>query len=139
MLRLQGQGIDCMFMRRCKYTDHPVSANDMSLDHFIPWSFVLHDRLWNLAPVSKSINSSKSDLLPDLDSHLESFVDLQYRAYITAVENSFSSKLIEDYIVLGQGVDVSGIIREPEFKDILKNTITPLHRIALNQGFGVWG
>jgi hypothetical protein len=30
------------------YTGLPVNESYMSLDHFIPWSFVLHDRLWNL-------------------------------------------------------------------------------------------
>ena len=33
----------------------------LSIDHFIPWSFVLHDEMWNLTPTFKNINSSKSD------------------------------------------------------------------------------
>ena len=36
----------------------------LSIDHFIPWSFVLHDEMWNLTPTFKNINSSKSDNLP---------------------------------------------------------------------------
>lgn len=139
------------------YTGLPVNEADMSLDHFIPWSFVLHDRLWNLAPVSRSINSSKSDLLPNLDKYLESFLDLQFMAYRTAIESGIKSKALEDYYLLNEGNYIpsslpppvvrgpgmpglmSGIIREPDFKEILRNTITPLHRIAQNQGFGVWG
>ena len=70
------------------YTGLPVNETDMSLDHFIPWSFVLHDRLWNLAPVSTAINSSKSDSLPDLNQHLENFCTLQYMAFTTALHHS---------------------------------------------------
>ena len=75
----------------------------MSLDHFIPWSFVLHDRMWNLVPVSKSINSSKSDLLPPLEKYLDSFIDLQFTAYTTALEIGINSKTLEDYYLLGAG------------------------------------
>ena len=32
----------------------------LSIDHFIPWSFVLHDEMWNLTPTFKNINSSKA-------------------------------------------------------------------------------
>jgi hypothetical protein len=120
------------------YTGQRIEISDMSIDHFIPWSFVLHDRLWNLAPVSKRVNSSKSDLLPDLDKHLDTFIDLQYMAYSTAVENNFSKNLLEDYLLLGSGIDTTAVIREPDFREIIKNTITPLHRIAQNQGFGLW-
>jgi len=120
------------------YTGQRIEISDMSLDHFIPWSFVLHDQLWNLAPVSKRVNSSKSDLLPDLDKHLESFIDLQFMAYSTAVENNISKSLLEDYLMLGSGIDTSAVIRESDFREIIRNTITPLHRIAQNQGFGLW-
>ena len=47
-----------------------------SLDHFLPWKFVLHDQLWNPIPVSRSANSSKSDSLPSL-RYLEPFVETQ--------------------------------------------------------------
>ncbi len=120
------------------YTGLPVNESDMSLDHFIPWSFVLHDRLWNLAPVSKSVNSSKSDSLPDLNQHLETFCTLQYMAFTTALRHSFSRKLIEDYLILGQGIDLSADVSETLFTEQLKNTIIPLHRIAQNQGFPLW-
>src|SRR5690606_225689 len=33
----------------------------LSIDHFLPWSFVAHDLIWNLHPVEKSINSKKSN------------------------------------------------------------------------------
>ncbi len=36
---------------RCIYTGKPLISINSSLDHFLPWSFVCHDRLWNLIPV----------------------------------------------------------------------------------------
>ncbi len=41
------------------YTGRLLEPKGFSIDHFIPWSFVLHDQLWNLVPTSKSVNSSK--------------------------------------------------------------------------------
>ncbi len=35
-------------------------------------------------------------------------------------------------------IGVTASLREAEFKEIMQNTITPLHRIAQNQGFGLW-
>ena len=50
---------------RCIYTGAPLDPDDLSLDHYLPWSFVAHDRPWNLVPVSPRVNSAKSDSLPD--------------------------------------------------------------------------
>jgi hypothetical protein len=124
----------------------------MSIDHFIPWSFVLHDRLWNLIPTSRSINSSKSDLLPPLETYLDSFINLQYRAYTTAVKIGYKNNILEDYLTLSEnnfttsslvpppGDRGPGVIVPPEseFKEIMQNTIIPLYRIARNQGFTIW-
>jgi len=49
---------------RCIYTGRPLSEDDLSLDHFLPWSFVAHDRIWNLTPVSRGVNSAKGARLP---------------------------------------------------------------------------
>ena len=48
------------------YTGEEISIDKISLDHYIPWSFVLHDALWNLTPTPRNINSSKGDRLPNL-------------------------------------------------------------------------
>ena len=55
------------------YMDEIINAENitrygsMSIDHFIPWSFVMHDELWNLILSFKNVNSMKSNRLPDLD------------------------------------------------------------------------
>ncbi|WCC44330.1 HNH endonuclease domain-containing protein [Tenacibaculum finnmarkense] len=41
-----------------------ISMKELSIDHFLPWSFFTHDLIWNLHPTSKNINSSKNNYLP---------------------------------------------------------------------------
>lgn len=45
--------------------EEPLNDKNISIDHFVPWSYVAHDELWNLTPTTRSINSSKSNNLPD--------------------------------------------------------------------------
>ncbi len=58
---------------KCIYSDLKINKNDYSIDHFIPWSFVTHDQLWNLIPVPQKINSAKSDSLPSLERYSKKF------------------------------------------------------------------
>ncbi|MBS5284375.1 MAG: hypothetical protein KHY46_10980 [Clostridiales bacterium] len=36
----------------------------MSIDHFVPRSYISNDKLWNLPPLRRSLNSSKNNRLP---------------------------------------------------------------------------
>ena len=33
------------------------------IDHFVPWSYITNDEMWNLMPVDATIKSSKKDKL----------------------------------------------------------------------------
>ena len=46
------------------YTGKPISYDEISIDHVIPWSFMYSDDIWNLVITSKSFNSSKSNSIP---------------------------------------------------------------------------
>lgn len=61
---------------KCIYSDKSLKANDFDLDHFVPWSFVGHDELWNLIPVTKEANRSKGNQLPST-LYFDSFIDVQ--------------------------------------------------------------
>lgn len=61
---------------KCIYSGKILSAGYFSLDHFLPWSFVCHDQLWNLIPVLPEVNSSKGNALPDR-RYVDCFVNLQ--------------------------------------------------------------
>lgn len=132
------------------YTGHSMIKDnfekhgEMSIDHFIPWSFVLHDELWNLVPTFKNINSSKNNKLPQINLFMDKFCDMQYSAFSIIRQDKKSKKILEDYLTINKKLDLNyllnkdrGITRE-EFADSLKATIYPLYQIAYNQGYEVW-
>jgi hypothetical protein len=86
------------------YMDEIINADNMSrfgamsIDHFIPWSFVMHDELWNLIPCFKNVNSMKSNRLPDLDQSFERYSELQYQGIQVASGKKDFRKLLEDYL-----------------------------------------
>ena len=115
----------------------PLELSSISIDHFIPWSFVLHDRIWNLVPTSREVNSSKGNRLPPWDRFFPAFAGLQFDAFRWHRDNNTASKTLEDYLIIkpaGIGADIS---REA-FSGILENSLQPAYRIAENQGFGLW-
>ena len=46
------------------YSGESITASRFDLDHFIPCSYVANDELWNLIPMERRLNSSKSNKLP---------------------------------------------------------------------------
>ena len=121
------------------YTGKRLTIEEsISIDHFIPWSFVLHDELWNLIPTIQSINSSKNDRLPLLDKFLESYCDLQYLGLKTALKHNFCQKELEDYFTISRNIDLKKEISKEYFVKNLKDTINPIYQIAQNQGFIIW-
>ncbi len=49
----------------CFYCGCPLHPNKIDVDHFIPWSFIKNDNLWNLVLACPTCNRKKSDKLPD--------------------------------------------------------------------------
>ena len=60
-VRTLWEGILDMHEVRDVFTGRPVLPKQYDVDHFIPWSFVMNDELWNLMPMDSSLNSSKYD------------------------------------------------------------------------------
>lgn len=119
----------------CIYSNIPLTGEEFSIDHFLPWKFVTHDLLWNLVPVPKFINSSKSDSLPSLLKYFEGFAKLQYDAFRT-VYQAKRFKWLEDYSNLYQcELDSIFIMSFERFKKRLRSTIVPLVQIAQNMGY----
>ena len=117
---------------------------ELSIDHFIPWSFVSHDEFWNLCPTFKNINSSKSDALPNLDKYLTQYTDLHYHA-IQKLKLMNKRKILEDYYSLGDEQLIHYLshddyhIEKSMIETVIVKSIKPIHQIALNQGFDLWG
>ncbi|HBJ2611860.1 TPA: HNH endonuclease [Clostridium botulinum] len=111
----------------------------LSIDHFIPWSFVLHDEMWNLVPTFKNINSSKSDKLLNYNRYIDDFCDMQYMA-VTYILEKRKQKDLESYIDALKIENFQEYLKykpKEEFIKKLKQCILPLYQIAENQGFEV--
>ena len=63
------------------YGNGELTEKDISIDHFVPWSYVANDEIWNLHPTTKSINSSKSNHLPRWDVYFKKLSGLEYLSY----------------------------------------------------------
>jgi len=61
----------------CLYSGEILNPNRFELDHFIPWSYVGHNQIWNLIPVSPQANSSKNNHLPSEKIYLDAFITFQ--------------------------------------------------------------
>ena len=123
---------------RCLYTNKVLEERDYDLDHFIPWSFVSHDLLWNLMPADSSINSSKSNKLPDLNLYLPKLAEAHQAALRINLEKGKQVKLLEDYLSLGHTPqDLIKMDRE-HLLDCFYQTFTPMFQIAQNMGFELW-
>ncbi len=122
----------------CIYTDKELHPKDYELDHFIPWSFVSHDLLWNLIPSDGSINSSKSNNLPDLNVYLPKLAVLQHHSLQLMIEHDKEPKIMEDFISLGYTARELADMDDTHFRELYERTFNPINQIALNMGFDIW-
>lgn len=121
----------------CLYTGQPVTKEDFTLDHFLPWRFVAHDQLWNIVPVTKSANSAKSDSLPDLALYFDSFANIQYQALQIVSRVARATRLLEDYALLLKAGSLAELqnLTFSRFREALYAVMIPQMQIAANMGF----
>ena len=133
------KGVEDIYTGKPFMEENYVSHGTLSIDHFIPWSFVLHDEMWNLVPTFKNINSSKSDKLFNYNRYIESFCNIQYKA-VTYLSERGKDRDLEGYIDVLKIENFTEYLRyrpKEEFSEKLKGCISPLYQIAVNQGFEV--
>lgn len=121
---------------RCIYSGELLALDDLSLDHFLPWSFVAHDELWNLIPTAKSTNSSKSNFLPAVE-YLEPFVSAQNSALIVSKKHFSAaewSKSVEPYLRDLRISETDALDRDA-IEDAYEPTMVPLMKLASANGF----
>lgn len=126
------------------FTDQPVVPKQYDVDHFIPWSFVMNDELWNLMPMDSSLNSSKSNKLPKWNPFFNRFAANQYMLYETIHQKDGIHRLFEacykdnlHSIWAGQELYRKGNSRE-EFYNILLKNMRPVYDSAWRQGYEIW-
>lgn len=126
------------------YGENPLSEKNLSIDHFIPWSYVAHDELWNLTPTTRSINSSKSNSLPDWNMYFPLLCKMEYLSYELMWEYSEVHKAFDKcakehlnnqeirYKLYQRGLS------ETEFSGRLEEVMFPVYQSAKNMGFSSW-
>lgn len=126
------------------FTGELIQRERYDIDHFIPWSFVMNDELWNLMPMDSSLNSSKSDRLPLWDPYFQRFSENQYSLYQLIQENHGIHNLYQSCwrdnlhsIWAGQELYRPGNAKEA-FKTILERNMKPVYDSARRQGYELW-
>ena len=122
----------------CIYTGLPLSPESFSVEHFIPYSFVSHDLMWNLVPVDPVINVVKSNKLPLLTNHLDRFSRLQQMGLQFTYQKNPNNKLLEDYLHLGDSISDLVLLPPADFRQRYHKLLSPLVQIAENMGFEYW-
>ncbi len=126
------------------YGHQLLTERDISIDHFVPWSYVAHDEFWNLHPTTKSINSKKSNYLPEWNIYFPQFSRLEYASYemiwkYDSIHKEFE-KCAKEHLnneevrkkIYRRGL---GYV---EFAAALEEVIQPVYAAAKNCGFKSW-
>ncbi len=126
------------------FTDALVPPKEYDVDHFIPWSFVMNDELWNLMPMDSSLNSAKSNKLPKWEPFFDRFAANQYMMYESIHQNEKICGLFHDCykdnlhsIWAGRELYRRGNARE-EFYHILLKNMRPVYDSTRRQGYEIW-
>ena len=126
------------------YTGLLLTRNQFDLDHFIPWSYVTNDELWNLTPMDGRLNSSKSNKLPKWEAYFRSLAKNQYFLYEMIFSNELVRKQFEkcrrdnlNAIWAAESLYVEGNSEE-QFRNILEHNMKPLYESARLQGYELW-
>lgn len=126
------------------YNHSELCFNEYEVDHFIPWSYVANDELWNLIPMDSSLNSSKSNKLPDWKKYFPSFASTQYVLYqmlhsMDSIKNRFSKCQRDNLLAIwaNEELYISGHSRT-EFIAILEHHMKPIYDSARIQGYSIW-
>lgn len=126
------------------YCGELLESRDISIDHFVPWSYVSHDELWNLTPTTRTINSRKNNFLPEWDKYFPRLCENEYLVCSLVWENEKVHELFEkcskEHIndeEVRQRLYRRGIDRR-EFEAGLEKTLYPAYQAAEQRGFRRW-
>lgn len=125
------------------YSKKLLSTEEYEIDHFIPWSYVSHNELWNLMPLEQSMNSVKSNRLPSWSS-FDAFASNQFLLkecvykYSRIRDEFFECKSEHLRSIWAQERLYVNDTTEEEFKNILFKQIKPLYDAAENVGYDIW-
>jgi hypothetical protein len=126
------------------FKDEVIDKSNYDVDHFIHWSFVMNDELWNLMPMVSFWNTKKSNKLPQWDLFFGRFADNQYVLYELLHSKPGIQKLYAacyrdnlHSIWANQELYRKGNSSE-EFHLILEKNMRPVYDAAKRQGYETW-
>ena len=126
------------------YTGKEIVSDKYDIDHFIPWSYISNNELWNLIPADHITNIQKGNCLPDWQRYFRDFGHNQYLLSRQIYENSITFKLFNDCLEKNlqsywgkEQLYVQGI-SEPDYLMILENNLKMHYEAAKKQGFEIW-
>lgn len=132
------------------YTGKDILLNTLSIDHFVPRSYISNDELWNLTPMSKSLNSNKNNRLPSWDDFFVPFAKYQYYLYSLIFPSDPNKKLpaiIDQFekcrknnvnaIWASESLYIAGN-SDTQFISILDHNLRPIYEAAQLQGYNTW-
>ncbi|MBX9252913.1 hypothetical protein H1Q63_02870 [Desmonostoc muscorum CCALA 125] len=122
----------------CIYSNFLLTTDNLSIDHYLPWSFVAHDQLWNLIPTSPSVNSSKSNNIPLTDLYFDKFIELQHLGLNISYEKMAQKQwngYVEPYLSDLRIANQNNLLNLNILREAYKTTLMPLISLAANQGF----
>lgn len=135
--------LECVEIRDV-YNNTKIESADFEIDHFVPWSFVMNDELWNLMPMVSSLNSQKSNNLPEWDKFFKGFADNQFKMYELVCERDGIRSLFEKcykdnlHSIWAQQDLYKAGTKKSEFIEILSKNMRPVYDSAKRQGYSVW-
>lgn len=125
------------------YTRDTLESN-FDIDHFIPWSYVSHDEIWNLIPCNSSVNRSKSNNLPDWNSYFNPMANLEFELYenihkYDSIHTLFNKCKVKNLQALW-AIDELYIPNNTKeiFVNKLESHLHPLYESAKLQGYRQW-
>lgn len=121
---------------RCIYSGEPLTDQSFSLDHFLPWTFICHDQIWNLCPVTKASNSSKGNKLP-ADSYVDAFIQQQIKALQVSskiMPTKTWDKLTESYAI-DLHLEPELLLDDKAVTHAYKGILKPMIALAEQTGF----
>ena len=126
------------------YSGKNIDLKKYDVDHFVPWTYIANDELWNLLPMDSSLNCSKSNKLPDWNEYFIPFAANQYLLYdfvfnqnvhVDKFKNCQRDNLIA--IWANEELYIPNLDR-PQFIEILDQHLKPIYDSARVQGYSIW-
>ncbi len=113
-----------------------VSLEEFALDHFLPWSFLAHNELWNLVPVNPDANLAKSNSLPSRH-YFDRFVSMQSDGLRIYKDLASKSKWgqVADTFLTGLHLTEAELLDPATLRRAYEKTYNPLFQMAENHGF----